>query len=427
MKRAAFVIVVLSVGCATGMDAESDEPIFPPGREPRGDASGDETGSVIPGGDAGFDANDGKKGWHALGAGLATGATSTLPALAIDAAGAVVLARTNGANIEVARFDGTTWQPVGAAMATGGAAYPSIAAGATSLYVAWHLANKNHVREWNGSSWTTPGGTPLGTQATFLPHVHVAIGADGKPWVTFNEHTSPSTTERVYVYAQNDAVSWIPRGAALGSGPSSALAPELATGGGKTFAAYEGNGVHVHEWSGSTWVELGAGVSPPPGGGFTSPSTVAIAADGMGRPVVAYHAYLNNIDGTLGFVARWNGASWTHLGGPIQAKPGQVMNQASYTTMQSVAAASDGTVYVAITEVNDANEHGVHVYRCSDAACAPLGRGRLDAVPGSNAHVARLAVDHAGRPVVAFAEKTAAGNDVEVHVWRYHGDPDSVP
>jgi hypothetical protein len=104
-----------------------------------------------------------------------------------------------------------------------------------------------------------------------------------------------------------------------------------------------------------------------------------------------------------------------------------VNGQASYTTMQSVAVASDNTVYIAFTEVNAANEHAVHVQRCNDSGCAPVGRGRLDAVAGTNASTARLAVDAAGRPVVVFAEKSATSADVELHVWRYHGDPDSVP
>src|SRR5690606_7435530 len=130
------------------------------------------------------------------------------------------------------------------------------------------------------------------------------------------------------------------------------LAPELATGGGKTFVVYQGGGVHVHEWTGAAWTELGTGVTPPPGADtFTSPSTASLAADSLGRPVVAYHAYKDNIDGTLGFVARWNGAAWAHLGGPIQATPGQVDGAASYTTMRSVAVAADNTVYIAFTEV----------------------------------------------------------------------------
>ena len=68
---------------------------------------------------------------------------------------------------------------------------------------------------------------------------------------------------------------------------------------------------------------------------------------------------------------------------------------------------------------------GTYVYRCAagGAGCAPVGRGRLRVAGDSDG--ARIEIDAAGRPVVAWTEEAANGTRL-VHVWRYHGDPDGA-
>lgn len=156
---------------------------------------------------------------------------------------------------------------------------------------------------------------------------------------------------------------------------------------------------------------------------MSSPSTSSIALAPDGAPVVAFHAYKDNLDGTLGFVARWSGAAWQYLGQNLNATVGQVMGQASHSSMQNVAVDDDGNAYVVWSEVDTSGEPGTYVYRCAagGGGCAPVGRGRLrvDGDPDG----ARVEIDAAGRPVVAWTEQSTAGR--RVHVWRYHGDPDA--
>jgi hypothetical protein len=419
MRLARLFVIALVAACGSDYGAES------------GNASGGPSGPgpsenlTLDGGNEGVDAggeevDDGRRGWQTVGAPIPFAGSAQRPALAVLARGEIALAHGNGDGVEVKRFSGGVWQPIGDRFVT---TYPpplDLAATTTSLFLAWNAADRNHVREWNGTAWSTPGGTPVGASGTFLPHVSLTIAADGRPWLASNEHATSSDPERVFVKGQVDGSSWTDRGTKLGSGTQSALAPDIATNASKTYLVYEGNGVHAYEWSGSGWVELGSGITPPPSAGtFSSPSTSSLAVDGLGRAVVAYHAYLDADNGTLGFVARWSGAQWIHIGGALQALPGKVNNNASFTTMQAVAAAADGTIYVAFTEVDTSGEEGLHVLRCNDTSCAPLGRGRLNPVAGKPATSARMTMDRLSRPVVAWVEGD------QVQVWRYHGDPDS--
>jgi hypothetical protein len=412
-----LLLIAVAAACGSEYGAESRNASGgPPGPDPIGptiDAGADA--------DAGSEeVDDGRRGWQTVGTARPNVGGALRPALAVLARGEIALAHWNDAGIDVERFSGGEWQPLGSHFGLKNTAPMALAATGTSLFLAWHLADRNDVREWNGSAWATPGGVPLGSSMCLLPHVSLTIGADGRPWLAASERTTLSDPERVFVKSQVDAASWADRGIKLGQGTDSALAPHIATGAGKTYLVYEGNGVHPYEWNGSGWVALGSGITPPAlAGSFSSPSTASLAVDGSGRPVVAYHAYLDGNSGTLGFVARWSGAQWVHIGGPLQALPEKVNGAASYTTMQAVAAAADGTIYVAFTEMDTTAEEGLHVLRCNDTSCAPLGRGRLNPVPAKPAMSVRMTIDRLSRPVVAWVEGDLA------QVWRYHGDPDS--
>jgi hypothetical protein len=80
--------------------------------------------------------------------------------------------------------------------------------------------------------------------------------------------------------------------------------------------------------------------------------------------------------------------------------PAKVDSQPSYTTTQAVGVTADGTIYVAFTEWDTSGEEGLHVLRCNDASCAPLGRGRLNPAAGKAATRVRMIIDRLSRPVV---------------------------
>ena len=385
------------------------------------------------------DASLGLTGWQPLGTPLPTTASFLSPAIATDGAGMPVVAFSTGTDaasfgIEVYRVVAGAWTRVGARIPTTTTTVPDIAAHGSTIHVAWPDGDRRQVRTWDGPSWTTPAGSPVGTYSTYLPHVSLVVDASARPWLAYNEHSSTSSSQRVFVNAA-DGTAFPPRGftgyANALHDPAapnqSALAPDLATGGGAMFVAWEGNGVHVRRWDAGTssWTSTGAGaVVPPAAAGVTSASTSAIAVDGAGRPTVVYHAYKGGADGTNVFVARHDGTSWVHLAQNLQAYVGMASGSATYATAQDVAVTSAGDVYIAFTEEDAAGHAAVHVRRCAvTGGCVAVGRGRLDADAGE-ASTARMAIDHGGRPIVAWAEATAGGA-YRLHVWRYFGDPDA--
>ena len=66
---------------------------------------------------------------------------------------------------------------------------------------------------------------------------------------------------------------------------------------------------HVFKWNGTSWSELGTGISSPGSGGT---EVYALCADTNGN---IYAAGLFYNDSGYYYVAKWNGSSWSELGG----------------------------------------------------------------------------------------------------------------
>ena len=380
---------------------------------------------LIDGGGGPPDGAFGVTGWQEVAPPLLAGSNVVIPALAIDGAGKAVVAYLTGGgsdeiSIEVQRAVAGTWTRIGDLLPT--IDYVTLPALATApggeLWLTWPYGDRYQVRHWDGASWSPPAGTPLGQYTTFLPHTSVVIGPDGEPWVAFDEHIAPSNNEQVYVRSRAAAGAWTDRGSTLGQ--VNALAPYLASRGDDVCLTYQASGVYAMCWNGSSFVQVGGAIVPA---GASSASTSSIALDAGGAPVVAFHAYKDNIDGVIGYVARWTGAAWQFLGQSLQASPGQYMGSPTSAQMQAVAVDDDGNAYVAWTEQDNTGAYGVYVYRCAagGGGCAAVGRGRLRV--SANPEAARLQIDHAGRPVVIWSEST--GSQRTVYVWRYLGDPDA--
>jgi hypothetical protein len=166
----------------------------------------------------------------------------------------------------------------------------------------------------------------------------------------------------------------------------------------------EGQQVFAKRLSGSTWEALGAGL-----GIAGQASFPAIAVDGMDRPVVAW---MGTAEGTSGAiqVARWDGSGWQAL-----ASPGNGYGVA-------VAAAADGTIYVATQGSSDVvGSSEMNVYRLGsgdawDGLGGPFslsGFGSPDVPPGVALAVAGTT------PVVAWVSER--GGTKELRTARKTG------
>jgi len=231
----------------------------------------------------------------------------------------------------VARWDGRSWSALGSGMSQLGGYFPfvyalevfddgsgpalyagggfTIAGGVTALRIA----------KWDGTSWSPVGGGMTGTGPLAVVDLAVFDDGDGPALYAGGEFKSAGGVT-VNGIARWDGTSW----SALGSGVSD---PGLATvkalgvfddGGGAAlyaggdFTAAGGTPAsRIAKWSGTSWSALGSGVS-----GGTNPQSVnalAVFDDGSGPALYA--------GGTFGIaggvaasrIAKWDGAAWSPL------------------------------------------------------------------------------------------------------------------
>ncbi len=137
-------------------------------------------------------------------------------------------------DVYVRRWDGDTWEEVGAGSASGGgisdsdgdSRYPSMAIGPDGVpYVAWEdggFANREiYVRRWNGSSWEEVGpgsasGGGISDNSGNSGKPSVSAAADGVLYVAWLDNSETSTYE-IYVRRWNGS-AWEEAGSGSASG-----------------------------------------------------------------------------------------------------------------------------------------------------------------------------------------------------------------
>jgi hypothetical protein len=403
--------------------------------------------------------------WQEIGAGSASGdgisdtpGYSSNPSVAVAPNGTPYVAWQDYASgdheIYVRRWNGSSWEEVGAGSASGGgisdnpgwSAWPSVAvAPGGTPYVAWHddtsaqsQIYEIYVRRWNGSSWEEVGaGSASGGGISDTPGcagaASVAVAPDGTPYVAWQDDTGGH--DEIYVRRWNGS-SWeeVGVGSASGGGisnnagssalPSSAVAPD-----GTPYVAWaDGTSgdleIYVRRWNGSSWEEVGAGSAS--GGGISDnpghshyPS-VAVAPNGT--PYIAW------LDDTSGgslkwetYVRRWNGSTWEEVGAG-SASGGGISDNPGHSSCASVAVAPNGTPYVVWGDNTSGNDE-IYVRRWNGSSWEEVGTGSasgggISDTPGHSG-TASVAVAPDGTPYVVWADSTS-GND-EIYVRRCLG------
>jgi hypothetical protein len=400
----------------------------PPGWEEVG------TGSASGGG--GISANDSYSDWPSL-------------AVAPDGTPYVSWRDTaSGADeIYVRRWNGAGWEavgaPIGACIASGN---PYTLYRSTSLvvapdgtpHIAWHDCSSGgfeiYVRRWNGATWeevgagsASGGGISDSASASWGPSL--AIDLDGTPYVTWYDYSGGDA--EIYVRRWNGSI-WeeVGTGSATGGGisnndgsseyPSLAIAPD----GMPTVAWSDGSSgnyeIYVRHWNGFTWEEMGAGSAS--GGGISNNSGVsdwvslALAPDGT--------AYLTWRDDSSGnyeiYVRRWNGFSWEEVGAG-SATGGGISNNSGNSHVPSLAISPDGTPYIAWQDDID-GDYDIYAMHWNGSIWDEVGTrsisggisddGGLSALPS-------IAVAPDGMPYVAWEDDSSG--DMEIYVRRWNG------
>ena len=172
----------------------------------------------------------------------------------------------------------------------------------------------NKIAKWNGTSWAPLGSGMAGTE-NWLLGVH-ALTVYNSELVAGGAFTTAGSGSANYI-AKWNGTSWSP----LGSGMGGAGYPyvyaltvydgELIAGGHFTNAG--GNPAnYIARWNGTTWEALGSGL----GGGdpYMSDPQGALALTGYNGALIAGGNFTEACGSAANYIARWDGTTWHPLG-----------------------------------------------------------------------------------------------------------------
>lgn len=204
----------------------------------------------------------------------------------------------------IAKWDGTSWSPLGTGMSGEGIGWPNVHSLAVmngNLYAGGNFTiaggeNAKNIAMWDGTAWH-PLGTGLDGTVFALAVMGCDLYAGGSFW-------KAGETEVNYI-ARWDGSTWHPLGSGMTYGWVHALAvmgDNLYAGGGfLTAGGVDTN--RIARWDGATW--------HPVGSGLDNPAEVMTVMDGS--------LYVGGSFWTAGGtaasrIARWDGTAWSALG-----------------------------------------------------------------------------------------------------------------
>lgn len=271
--------------------------------------------------------------WSPLGGGV----NSTVTALAVhdDGSGRALYAggffTTAGgvAANHIARWDGTSWsslQPGGGFSPSGPNALvvfddgsgPALYAGGSFTTVGG--VSVNHIAKWDGSTWS-PLGSGVNAAVTAL-----AVYDDGTgPALYAGGQFSDAGGFAANRIAKWDGTTWSPLangvGGAVGYADVSTLTvfddgtgPGLYAGGWFNLASgVSADG--IARWDGSYWSSAGGGVGVP--GSYSDVKTLAVFDDGTGPALFAGGTFTLSSGVPTNLLARWDGNGWSTVGSGV--------------------------------------------------------------------------------------------------------------
>ncbi len=340
---------------------------------------------------------------------------SDKPIIAMDSSGNPVVAWKEAGNINVKKWNGTSWTLL--AVTSGGVSSMALDSNNNPI-VTWleAAATTNHVyvKRWNGSSWDQLGSTFLDANIDFYPpNPSIAIDSTDSPIVTWSENTS--NLKSIYVKRWNGS-AWVQLGSTVLDvfQSTNADTPSVAVNSSNfpvvSWQEYDGNSfnIYVKKWNGSAWVQLGSTFLDI----FQSLDAYnpSVALDPSGNPVVSWDEF----DGASlnVYVKRWNGTAWVQLGSTFLD-----VNTDRNARNSSVKVNSSGNPIVSWSEDNGTSDD-IHVKSWNGSSWVQLGSTSLDVNTSLSAFYPSIGVDSNGNPTVAWLE-----NSADIYVKRFNRIP----
>lgn len=263
--------------------------------------------------------------WSFLGSGLVHTSLFEVRRVCVLANGDIVAAGAfpaiGGVNVaNIARWDGTTWQPVGNGLpvvflvngiyALSADVNGDLLAGGTWFATPGSAPHK--LWRWDGATWSPVGGGALAELPGTVNAVHRVAGGD--LLVGGSLTTPPSFPSRGV--ARWDGAHWHP----AGIGTSGVMQDALALPNGDLVVTGSMSSIggvpvdHVALWSGGQWSALGGGLPQPAGRGVVRHDGHVFVLSGWGATTSPFS------------VAEWNGTTWLpHFVGWSQRPTGMVV------------------------------------------------------------------------------------------------------
>jgi hypothetical protein len=228
--------------------------------------------------------------------------------------------------VRVAAWTGTAWNELpDADDRAGRSVLPRVVASAEGRVIVawWFLVGTGaelRIRQWDGSAWSTLPSPALGPTLDINRGApDLALDASGAVVVAWSATTPGGSS--VFV-ARWDGARWAAFGPSLTGGGVSASAgdsthPRLALGTAGPMVAWvhaesRTRSAHLRRWTGAAWEEL-AGSASGKGLSTGDVTTVAIAADRAGRPMVTWGE--GDDDAQDVFARAWSGTAWGAIPG----------------------------------------------------------------------------------------------------------------
>ena len=272
-------------------------------------------------------------GWYEVGGGVSGGSPASVRALTVadDGSGPALFVGGSFTTCgtvpvgNVARWDGVGWSALSSG--TDGAVealLPDPVGGGPGLLLGGGFAHANegtveHVARWRAPEFSGLGPGGLDGEVQGLAVADLGAGPELYVGGRF-QRTSTSVVNRI---ARWDGQRWHALGSGLaGSDPffvraiaefDSGSGSELYVGGRFTLAG----GVPVQNiarWNGASWSDVGGGVQSAPGFPTCVVNALYVWDDGTGPALYAGGHFLSAGGAPAPWVAKWNGSSWASLG-----------------------------------------------------------------------------------------------------------------
>ncbi|MES2213637.1 MAG: hypothetical protein V4473_02250 [Patescibacteria group bacterium] len=241
--------------------------------------------------------------------------------------------------VYVAQFDGARWNDLGGVkLNINGSGTKALSASiasdgtANGLAACWSeevlsarittsVTGQIQCKTWNGTTWTRWGSSSLNQSTSAWAHDPVLTYKGGLYYLAWTERAS-NGVNKLYVCEWNGTSCSLLGGGTLNINTSTGWAdhPSITTDGTDIYVAWEEQSSlgqhslgHVKKWNGSSWSTIGGAIAADTINGSIEGIELSLVS---GSPTVIF-SEMQYGSMRQAYVKQWNGASWGELGAPI--------------------------------------------------------------------------------------------------------------